>query len=579
MFRLGRKDFFVRRIFPGLVRDVTTLLGFAAGALKKHSRALSLSFLMKALSFPAGLAAVFAAQRALDGGIMANDRIFFLWMTGFGLLSFSLSRTLSYAATRIVYRVKAAFSVDMNREFTKRFLGLDYLKAKELSSAENAFLLDYDYRNVENLIFQEIPSVASFFKIPVLFVLIFLLSMPLAVILALALPGMAFQTAWNSKRYELLRLLEFRNSSRYTRGLNDVLLNLKLIKSLDKEGWALEKINRAFRTQAGNGMKTSLFFSKMRFLDDIVSRWVMAVFGILGGYMIMNGELTLGAFSAVSMYAFMMVSEASRVSFFVEGIAAERPSLRRNAGFIREIQTVGEKVSPPGILLAKETRGDIEFNGVGFGYREDSRLFRDVSFVIPRSSWTLLKGPSGAGKTTLLCLFLRLFRPMEGSISLGGVRVDQIDRETFYKGISVVHQDPYLFNDTLISNISLCERKTKKDIDKAVFCAGINELACDMLLGYNTRVGELGCSLSGGQKQRIAIARALARDPAVLILDEATSDLDAEAEKRVLGNIKEHYPGTTLIYVTHRPGAHIYADRSFILSDQKLATGDEPVTA
>lgn len=570
MPRLDRNDFSFRRVFDGLYGDALTLLGFAAGIIKKHVRGVSLSFLMKALSFPVGLVVVYAAQKALDEGIIAKDPALFLWMTGLGFFAFSFSRCLTYAATRIIARVKAAFAVEVNRKFAKRFFGLEYLKAKELSSAENAFLLDYDYRNIEDLIFQEIPSLASFLKIPVLFVLMFLISKPLALMLALAFPVMAFQTAWNSRKYEMLRTLEFRKARRYTLTLNDALLNMKLIKSLNKEGWALERISGLFRAKAERTMNVALFFSKTRFLEDIFSKFVMAVFGLYGGYMIINGRLTLGSFSAVSMYSFLLVSEAYHVSFFVEEIAAERPSLKRSAKFIREISAQGQTSAPRVATAANGLNGDIEYSGVTFGYRKDHLILRDISFVIPASSWTLIKGPSGTGKTTLLCLFLRLFRPLEGSIFLGGEQVDLIDKEKFFKGISVVHQEPYLFNDSLINNILLSDRK-REDIKKAIFCAEIDELAGGMLLGYNTCVGEMGLSLSGGQKQRIAIARALARDPSVLVLDEATSYLDAETEDRVLGNIKRSYPGITLIYVTHRPSAHEYADRSFVLSEGKLS--------
>jgi ABC-type bacteriocin/lantibiotic exporter with double-glycine peptidase domain len=392
--------------------------------------------------------------------------------------------------------------------------------------------------------------------------------------LLLAFPFMVLQTAWASGRHEVFRTKEFRRSNRYAMILSDMLVNLKLVKSMNKESWALEKVNTAFREKAAGGLATSLFFSKMHLVSDLFSKIFTAVFTIAGGLMIIKGGLTLGTFSAVSMYAILMVSEASHVSFFIEEIIAERPSLKRSAHFIREVTGMTAAPVQDKGPSGKTLSGDMEYRNVTFGYRPDHILFKDLSLVVPRGSWALVKGPSGSGKTTLICLFLKLLRPAGGSIHLGGEDIGSIPDSLFFKGISVVHQESYLFNDSLINNILLGDEKKRECCEKAFSAAGVDELAGGMLLGYNTRVGEMGLSLSGGQKQRIAIARALAREPEILILDEATSSLDPVSEENVLGNIKTLYPGITVVLVTHRESVLKYADLVFVLSEGRLNKED-----
>ncbi|MGB2600821.1 MAG: ABC transporter ATP-binding protein, partial [Candidatus Omnitrophota bacterium] len=223
-----------------------------------------------------------------------------------------------------------------------------------------------------------------------------------------------------------------------------------------------------------------------------------------------------------------------------------------------------------GLLREQDFDENIELKDITFGYNSDRTIFEKISFVAPARKWTLLRGSSGEGKTTLLGLLLGLFPPREGAIHLGDKDLRSIERTSFSENVSVVHQEPYLFNDTMANNILLGEKKQIGDIEIALFCAKVDEVADGLLLGYNTRIGEAGSFLSGGQRQRIAIARALAREPRVLILDEATSFIDTDMEEEVFRNIRNFYPRLTVIFVTHRDTAVKYADEIAVLEKGKL---------
>ncbi len=558
-----------------LCGDVRTILSYSAAILKKYRKPLAIVSVFKALSFPMGLALIYVTKAALDRGIMSADLRFFLVFTVLGTVIFMVERSLDYFSGRSLQRTKAGFSADVNYDLAGRLFGLDYLKIKELSTAENAFILNYDYRNIENLVFSEIPSLISVLKVPVLLAFTLGISAPLAALVIFAVPFTAWHALWAARGRRQYRMREFGHLRRHTSRFHDILLNVKLVKSLAGEDWALREVDSLYRRRMKSALASSLFFLKTRFFGDLLSRFSMLVFGLLGGFLIISGRLSIGSFSAVSMLAYLIVSELQHAGSVFEELNAERMSLKRCAAFINEIS-----VSPAGNgsegLEENDLEKDIEFAGVSFGYTKDKRLFDGLSLMVSSRKWTLIKGPSGSGKTTLLGLLLGLFPPEKGAVLLGGKDLGRAGRKNFLDKVSVVHQEPYLFNDTLADNILLGRGRDIRKAEKAILCSRVDEVADGLLMGYNTRIGEAGSSLSGGQRQRVAIARALAREPKILILDEATSFLDSGMEGEIFADIRGLYPELTVIFVTHRDTAVNYADEIMILENGRIS-GPESV--
>jgi ABC-type multidrug transport system fused ATPase/permease subunit len=270
------------------------------------------------------------------------------------------------------------------------------------------------------------------------------------------------------------------------------------------------------------------------------------------------------------MFTYLIVSELQHAGSVFEELSAERMSLKRCASFIKGISAKGaDGIS--GDLEDNDFEKNIKFAGVSFGYAKDKRLFNGISLEIPSRKWTLVRGASGSGKTTLLCLLMGLFPPKEGAMLLGGKDLGCVNRKSFLDKVSVVHQEPYIFNDTLANNILLGTERDIREAEKAILCSRVDEVADGLLMGYNTRISEAGSSLSGGQRQRVAIARALAREPKILILDEATSFLDSGMEGEIFTDIRGFYPDLTVVFVTHRDNAVSYADEIISLEDGRIA--------
>ena len=198
-------------------------------------------------------------------------------------------------------------------------------------------------------------------------------------------------------------------------------------------------------------------------------------------------------------------------------------------------------------------RGEIAFNGVTFAYAPEAPVLEDLSFTIPSGRVTALVGPSGVGKTTICHLILKLIDPVSGKITLDGVDLNQLDLDWYRKQIALVSQDTCLFHASIQENIHFADPgASPADVVAAARAACIDDFIRGLPRGYDTNVGDRGLRLSGGQKQRISIARAILRDPKVLILDEATAFLDPTVEEQLKDTLRRLMHGRVVLVVSHR---------------------------
>jgi len=547
--------------------SVKIILSYSAGKLRPYRTGVATAAFLKLAAFPLGLAIIYLTKAALDRGIFAGNLEFFIIITLLGLGAYFANHALGYLSEKTKQKVRNSFSIDVNRDFSRALFDLEYLKITRLSSTENSYLLDYDYANVENVVFGEIPSLASFLKVPAFLVLAFMLSAPLTLLVLLSVPAMAVNVIWASRgRNERHRKKMFWERKHQAR-LNDTLLNIKMIKSFGKENWALERVMEFFARKKEALLEVQHFGSTVFFISNVMMRVNTALFWLIGGYLIIKGSMSFGAFTAVSMYTALIMAEVDNLGHVMQGIYAERHSIERCARFIGEF-TAGKddfsRVDIPGPL---EFKGDLEFREVAFSYPGGKPLFEGLSFTLPAGKWTLIKGASGAGKTTLLCLLLRLLRPDHGVIRIGGADIWGIPTESFHRGVAIVHQEPYILNDTLLDNVLLGEDRDREALGRSLSACAASSLVDELPLGYNTELGESGHCISGGQRQRVSIARALARRPGILVLDEATSFVDEVMEEEIFRRIKEVSPGLTVIFVTHRESGAKFADEVLLLEN------------
>ena len=279
-------------------------------------------------------------------------------------------------------------------------------------------------------------------------------------------------------------------------------------------------------------------------------------------------EITLGQLVAFNLIAMRLSAPIIRTSRIWPELQRVRDSLRRIESLLDEPVDTGAGKRP----VPERPAGEIRFRQVTVRYpHAPAPALRDVDLRISPGEFVAVVGPSGAGKSTLVRALLGLCRPERGEVLVDGIRVDEIDGRAYRSVVGIVPQQPSLFTGSIHENISLGDPDTGPDeVVRAAELAGAREFIERLPDGYQSFVGERGGALSGGQRQRIALARALVRNPAILVLDEATSALDYEEEASFFERIERVRGARTILAATHRPAAVAASDRVLVLGDSRL---------
>ncbi|NEZ55842.1 ABC transporter ATP-binding protein [Leptolyngbyaceae cyanobacterium CCMR0082] len=300
-------------------------------------------------------------------------------------------------------------------------------------------------------------------------------------------------------------------------------------------------------------------------IATLVEVGLMVVIG-LGALFILQGSLSVAALFALVVITMRFSEPLSLLIVFAGVFDLMEIALER-------IETVMAIPSlPVQEPLAQLACFDIEFDQVYFRYAEHTEwTLRDVSFQLPMRSLTALVGPSGSGKTTITRLISRFADVQNGSIRIGGVDVQQVQPAELMRCISVVFQDVYLFDDTILNNIRMAKpNATNAEVEAAARAANCHAFITRLAHGYETRIGEIGGALSGGERQRISIARAILKDAPIVVLDEPTSALDTESEVAVQTAINRLVENKTVIVIAHRLSTVVGADLILVLADGQV---------
>jgi ATP-binding cassette subfamily B protein len=277
--------------------------------------------------------------------------------------------------------------------------------------------------------------------------------------------------------------------------------------------------------------------------------------------------MTLGDFAAFNSYLIMLIFPIMMIGFMSNIIAQASASYKRITDVLNAPES-GDHGKISSII-----RGDISLKDVSLSY-EEKPVLNNISFSINAGSKTAIIGPTAAGKSQLLYLLTGLIHPVSGTIDFDGIDSWAYTRELFFSQIGFVFQDSVIFNMTLRENIAFSDRVTDESLAKAVDTAELREFIDSLPDGLDTVVSERGTSLSGGQKQRIMLARALAIEPKVLLLDDFTSRVDRKTENRILCNLQNNYPFLTLISVTQKIAPVKNFDQIILLMEgEVIATG------
>jgi ATP-binding cassette subfamily B protein len=482
-----------------------------------------------------------AAIDAYDAGHFNANRLAVQFLVvAVGIFGFTYLQSVvqTFASERVARDLRARLVAKISLH--------DFAYIQEVTAAKLLTNLTSDVDAVKNFVAQAIASIfSSLFLIVGASALLLWIDWQLAALVLLVIPIVGGTFFFVLTRVRKL----FRKSQEAIDWLNKVInesiVGAALIRLLNSQHFEFDKFTAA-NTQARNisyGI-LRLFSALIPVITFSASLATLAILG-LGGHSVITGQISLGDFTAFNSYLAILIFPIIIIGFMSNVIAQATASYGRVSLVLEApvIKSVGTLTSP--------IRGDILVTDLTVKYGEKPAL-NGVSFAAPAGSRTAIIGPTAAGKTQLLYAMTGLIRPTVGSVSYDGHPIDTYEKESLYRQLGIVFQDSVLFNLSLRENIAFSDTVDDRSLELAIDTAELTDFIKTLPAGLNTIVSERGTSLSGGQKQRIMLARALALNPRVLLLDDFTARVDNRTERRILANVRRNYPRLTLVSVTQK---------------------------
>lgn len=349
--------------------------------------------------------------------------------------------------------------------------------------------------------------------------------------------------------------------------INESILGSALIRVLNSQQLESIKFLETNRESLNIGLSILRLFATLIPIIMFVANLAVVTILALGGHFVVAGIMSLGNFAAFNSFLLLLIFPILMIGFMSNIIA------QASASYIRLLDVLETPDTIETGTINSNIKGDISLKNVSLFYAEKP-ILKNISFSVKAGSNTAIIGPTAAGKSQLLYLLTNLISPGSGSIEFDGISADKYTKELFHSQIGFVFQDSVIFNMSLRENIAFNDKVTNESLEKAITTAELTDFIESLPQKLDTIVSERGTSLSGGQKQRIMLARALAINPKILLLDDFTSRIDKKTENKILCNLENNYPNLTLISVTQRIAPVRHFEQIILLMEgEVIATG------
>jgi len=475
--------------------------------------------------------------------------------------SFSLAQILGVAAQRAITEMRKSVQEHVER------LPVRYFDSTQTGVLISRIMSDAD--GIRNLVGTGLVQlVGGLITAMVALAVLFYLNWKLTsiIIIALAAFGSAMATAF--KKLRPLFRERGQINAEVTGRLTESLGGIRIVKAYAAEKREELVFARGAHRLFRNVKRSMTGVSVVTSFSTLIVGLIGVILTLIGGRDILAGTMTLGDFFMYIFFTALVAAPLVEIASIGTQITEAFAGLDR----IREIKRMAtEDEEDQSREKLGEIRGEIEFKNVNFEYNEDTPVLKDVSFTASAGSTTALVGSSGSGKSTLISLVMAFNRPLSGSITVDGRKLESVRLKDYRHELGVVLQDNFLFDGTIAENISFSHpHATRDEIIAASRVAHCEEFINGFAEGYDTIVGERGVKLSGGQRQRVAIARAILAEPKILILDEATSSLDSESEAMIQDGLQTLRRGRTTFVIAHRLSTIRSADQILVLEEGEI---------
>jgi ABC-type multidrug transport system fused ATPase/permease subunit len=398
--------------------------------------------------------------------------------------------------------------------------------------------------------------------------LMFSLNAPLALLTLAPMPLLVWVAFRYGRRNRPASQEVQQRIAELTADVEENVSGIRVVKAFAQEQRQLDR----FEAGVGRVYNQSMVSTKLQAFYQPLLGFIpmigMAAVLLVGGRQAANGSISIGDFVAFYGYVAMLTGPVRMLGM---ALGMAQRAVASGARVFELLDRPPRLTAPAGAPPLPEGRGAIEMRNVTVAYEGSEPVLRDVNLSVAAGETVALVGPTGSGKTTLAALIPRLYDPVEGAVLIDGADVRGVDPESLRHQVALVSDDAFLFSAPLRENIAYARPgASDEQVRRAASLAGLDEMIESLPDGYETIVGERGLTLSGGQRQRVAIARALIQDPRILILDDATSSLDASTEARVKRALREVMKGRTTVIIGHRLSTIALADRIAVLDGGRL---------
>lgn len=341
----------------------------------------------------------------------------------------------------------------------------------------------------------------------------------------------------------------------------------RVVKAFAKEDYELEKFDHENDGYRDAQLNAASIWMKYIPMFEILSQCLTIILMIMGGFMVIDGEMTIGNMVTVNGYLWMLNSPLRQAGWIINDLQRFLTAIEK----IYKVYTTEPDIKQPEHVVEKrKLKGSVTFDHVNY-YTNDDTVLKDISFHVEPGQTVGIIGATGSGKSSLVNLICRFYDVNQGRVLVDDIDVRNLNLQTLRGNIGIAMQDVFLFSDTIEGNIAYGNPDcTFEQVQAAAKIANADEFIREMPEGYDTIIGERGVGLSGGQKQRISLARAILKDPSIIILDDTTSAIDMETESLIQNELKKISDERTVFIIAHRISSIIHADQILVLDNGRL---------
>lgn len=481
------------------------------------------------------------------------------------LILYIISAIFNYVQGVVVSKISAKYTMDLRRKVNRKMekLPLKYFDKKSHGEVLSLITNDIDKisQNLSNALTETVTCIVALLGMLIMMFSINV-TMTLAIIIILPICMMlTIKIASKGQKYFTYRQ---EGLAKVDTKVEEMLRNHNIIKVFNSEDKILKDFNKENDSLANNTWKSTFIGGIMHPIMMLIGNLSYVVIAFLGGLFVIQGKITVGNIQSFITYAKNFTNPIGNLASIMTELESMIAASERVEDYLLEEEE--KKLENP--VLLENVKGNITFDHVKFGYDENKPIIKDFSAYVEKGKKIAIVGPTGSGKTTLVKLLMRFYDVNSGSILIDNINIQDVDRNELRKNIGMVLQDTWLYSDTIMENIRYGKLDaTDDEVIEASKEAQVHHFIQTLPNSYNMQINEETSNISEGQKQLLTIARAILRDPKVLILDEATSSVDTRTEELIQKAMDSLMKGRTSFIIAHRLSTIKNADLILVLKD------------